>query len=153
MRIQLSQLSNPALGRRNLPRFLGWQSDAFTLIEVMVACFVFFTVSFSILTLTMQGTVAAKALQKNTLDHGMFPSRVSTNRFLKEGVFEMDVDEFYPDTSCTYTVQRVNETNDLFQVDFVISSRASGAEDVVKLSTLLYRPGSPKGPGLGGAIP
>ncbi|MBM3847314.1 MAG: hypothetical protein FJ405_13655 [Verrucomicrobia bacterium] len=121
----------------------------FTLVEVMVATFVFFTVTFAVLSLTTRGAVAAKALQTKRLDPGMIAALITTNRFLEEGSQSGDFGDMFPDSSFSYSIEQVG-TNGLFRVDFVVSGASGKSEDAMKMSALFFRPGSPPGSRFGG---
>jgi hypothetical protein len=133
-------LSYAAVARRD---------SGFTLLEVMIACFVFFTVAFSVLQLTTQSLAAAKSLRKRVLDPGMVAAELSITNRLEEGTVSGDFGDIYPDYSWEYTVQEV-ESNGLFQVEFVVLPRHGGREEPTRMSALFYRPGSPPGSRFGG---
>ena len=126
---------------------------AFSLLEVMIACFVFFLVAFSVLELTTRSLAAAKAIRKPRLDPGMLAALVSTNRFLEEGPHSLDLSalgEEYRDYQFSYLVE--GSTNDLFRVTLEVAP-VSGAGEPARMTTYFYRPGSSKsrrfgGPGL-----
>ena len=125
----------------------------FTLLEVMIACFVFFVVAFSVLQMTTVSIMAAKSLQKNNLDPGMIAAEVtSTNRIYEEGTYSGDFQDIYPDFSWEYTVQQV-ESNGLFQIEFLVIPKAGGASGAAKITTLVHSPGSTPGVGFGGIKP
>lgn len=121
----------------------------FTLLEVMIACFVFFVVSFSVLQVTTTGIVAAKSLQKSTLDPGIIAAEVSITNSLTEGDYSGNFPPPYEDASWQYHVEQV-ESNGLFRVDFTVFTKAGNAESETKMSTLMFKPGSPQGRGFGG---
>lgn len=120
---------------------------AFTLLEVMIACFVFFTVAFSVLALTTQGLVAAKSLRRHRLDPGLVAARLATNQVFEEGTFTMDLEEINPDFRDYSAQYRVEEwqSNRLFRVEIEVTSR-KGNEDVpLRLTTFIHSSTSPPG--------
>ena len=133
-------LRSPRLPRASLCR-------GFTLLEVLIACFVFFTVAFSVLALTTQGLVAARSLRKHMLDPGLVAARVATNQVLEEGLFTMDLEEIsqeFRDYSAQYRVEEW-QSNRLFRVEIEITSRKGNEEAPIRLTTFLHSPTSPPG--------
>lgn len=125
---------------------------AFTLLEVMIACFVFFLVAFSVLELTTRSLAAARAIKKPRIDPGMLAALVSTNQVLEEGVYTLDLSrlgEEYAGFDYRYTVQEFM-TNPLFMVTFEVTPRSGGDTEVMR--SFFYRPGSPKSMRAGGGL-
>jgi len=124
-------------------------STAFTLLEVIIACTVFFLVAFAVLGVVAQGLAAARALQHKEPDAGILAAALSLTNQLIEGTESGDFDDFYPGLYPGYTWTRdVYEvsSNSLFQVDFYVYKEAGkkGASET-KMSILMFRPGSPPG--------
>jgi Prokaryotic N-terminal methylation motif len=117
--------------------------QGFTLLEVMVACFVFFMVAFAVLELVTRSLVMAKSLQRNTVTPGMVAAELSITNRLEEGSYSGDFGDIHPDYSWEYFVEEA-ESNGLFRVDFIIIPKKAG-EEPTKMSTLMYKPGSPAG--------
>ena len=121
--------------------------NAFTLLEVIVACAIFFMVAFAVLGLVTRSLAAARSLQLRHPDAGMLAAVLTLTNKLEEGTASGDFEEFYPGLypGCTWT-REVYEaaSNGLFQVDFTIdqSSEKKGASET-KMSILMFRPGSP----------
>lgn len=121
--------------------------NAFTLLEVIVACTIFFMVAFAVLGLVTRSLAAARSLQLRHPDAGMLAAVLTLTNKLEEGTASGDFEEFYPGLypGCSWT-REVYEaaSNGLFQVDFTIaqSSEKKGASET-KMSILMYRPGSP----------
>jgi len=124
-------------------------STAFTLLEVIVACTVFFLVAFAVLGVVTQGLAAARALQHKEPDAGVLAAALTLTNQLIEGSESGDFEDLYPGLypgySWTRDVYEVS-SNSLFQVDFAIYHDAGkkGASET-KMSILMFRPGSPPG--------
>src|SRR5215831_19268980 len=75
------------------------RSAAFTLMEVMVACGIFFMATFAILALVSTTLRNARALQRRDVDAGMAASQVfetlKTNR-MEQGSLSGDFGDVYP---------------------------------------------------------
>jgi len=121
---------------------------AFTLIEVMIAMFIFFMVVFTILGVIANALRNARMLQRKSVDAGMVAAQVTLTNVLTEqletGDFEDLCPGVYPDYGWTRDVYEVG-TNSLFQVDMIVQRRSGNAPVESKLSILLFRPGSPPG--------
>lgn len=127
----------------------GQRTMAFTLLEVIIACTVFFMVAFAVLGVVTQGLAAARALQQKEPDAGVLAAALSLTNQLIEGTESGDFEDFYPGLYRGYSWSRdVYEvsSNSLFQVDFYIYKDAGkkGASET-KMSVLMFRPGSPPG--------
>lgn len=98
---------------------------AFTLIEVMIACGIFFMATFAILGLVTTTLRNARALQRGDVDAGMAASQIyqmlKTNR-VAELSGKGDFGEAYPDYSYQYEAQQY-QSNGLLQVDIVVNRR------------------------------
>ena len=119
---------------------------AFTLLEVIVACSIFFMVAFAVLAVVTQGLAAARSLQQREPDAGMLAAVMTlTNKLVdvsESGDFEDLYPGLYPGYSWTREVYEI-ASNDLFQVDFTVSHSGGrkGAQET-KMSILMFRPGS-----------
>src|SRR5690242_7885998 len=75
------------------------RSAAFTLMEVMIACGIFFMATFAILALVSTTLRNARALQRRDVDAGMAAAQVfetlKTNR-MEQGTLEGDFGDAYP---------------------------------------------------------
>lgn len=124
---------------------------AFTLLEVIVACAIFFMVGFSILEMVTRGLAAARSLQQREPDAGLVAAPLTLTNQLIEGSESGDFEDFYPGLYQGYTWSRdVMEvgSNGLFQVDLYIYPDQKGRKknaEPTKMSILMYRPGSPPG--------
>jgi type II secretory pathway pseudopilin PulG len=116
-------------------------SQAFTLVEIMVATGIFFMAMFALLGVMSAGVHAAAILRNSGPTAGMIAAQMTVSNTLEEGsltgVFS-DI-PIYQDYHWVSNCQMVT-TNGLFKMDFVVFN-ASGVP-VSTLSTLLYRPDS-----------
>ncbi len=130
---------------------------AFTLLEVIIACAIFFMAAFAILGMVVSGLAQAKALQQRDPDAGMLAATLSLTNQLEEGVESGDFQDLAPDLYRDYRWTReINEvgSNGLFQVDFIINGRFGrrGISES-KMSVLMFRPGSKPGKAFGTGAP
>lgn len=110
---------------------------AFTLLEVMIAVAIFFMASFAVLTLVSQNLRAARMLQTSRVTAARLAAELSLTNRLEDGVESGDFGELYPGLTWTRDIRRWRETNDLFQVDWVVMR--NGSPDS-QMSALFYRP-------------
>ena len=125
------------------------RSRAFTLMEVMIACGLFFMATFTILALVSTSLRNARALQRGEVDAGMAASQVfqlmRTNRQVEVNG-SGDFGEAYPDYSFEFSSQQYL-SNGLLQVDIVVNRR--GAHKPVDSTTIwVYAPDAKSGFGL-----
>jgi len=101
------------------------RSRAFTLLEVMIACGIFFMATFAILGLVSNTLRNARSLQRIQVDAGMAAAQVyqimKTNR-QAEVSLSGDFGDSYPDYSWTADSQQF-DTNGLLQVDIIVNRR------------------------------
>ncbi|HSO20268.1 MAG TPA: prepilin-type N-terminal cleavage/methylation domain-containing protein [Desulfosarcina sp.] len=116
-------------------------AGGFTLLEVMVAMFLFFMAVFAILDVTNQSLRAARGLQAKVPDVSALAADLYLTNRLEEGVESGDFGELYPEFQWTRTIFE-RETNGLFQVDFTISGTVAGRSIITTNSLLLWRPDS-----------
>lgn len=115
----------------------------FTLIEVMIAVFVFFVCVFAILELVTRGLREAQSLRSSGPTAGMAAAQLVLTNQLQEGSDSGDFGDIYPEYSWT-SETLIAGTNGLFQVNFVV---LHGGTMDSQMSILLYRPQSVTGPG------
>ncbi len=115
---------------------------AFTLIEVMIACGIFFMATFAILALVSGTLKNARALQRNDVDCGIIAAQLfetlKTNR-QDTGQLSGDFGDTYRDYSWTAEWQPF-QTNGLLEVDITLNRRGSVAP-VDSLVFLVYNSG------------
>ena len=121
---------------------------AFTILEVIIACAIFFIAGFAILELVTRSVAAARSLQQRDPDAGMIAAVLSlTNRLVEgseSGDFEDIAGNVYKDYSWTREVYEVG-SNGYFQVDFAVFNESKKGAEPVTMSIRLYRPESPPG--------
>lgn len=124
------------------------RSCAFTLLEVIIACGIFFLVAFAVLEVVTTGLAAARKLQLRHPDAGILAAEMTLTNRLEEGITSGDFDDQYPGLYDGYSWEReILEawSNRLFQVDFsVYNNKARGPSDT-HMRILLYSPNSPAG--------
>ena len=123
------------------------RSSAFTLLEVIVACSLFFMVAFAVLEIVTMGLVAAKKLQRREPNFEFLISPHVLTNILNEGNYSGSFDEFMPDLypgfSWECEILEV-ESNGFFQVDYAIYDDTAGAKPRT-LRTFFHKPASPPG--------
>jgi Tfp pilus assembly protein PilV len=132
-----------------------WYQGGFTLLEVMVACAVFFMVAFAILELVSQGLVAARAIQKREPDPGIILASLSLSNMLEEGSISGDYEDIapgmYPGHRWDAMISEVG-SNGLFEITVMTHNEKRRSQNPVLIKTLLWRPqskpGSASRPGL-----
>jgi len=105
------------------------RGGAFTLLEVMIACGIFFMATFAILALVSQTLRNARALQRGDVDAGMAAAQVyqtlKTNR-QENGSISGDFGETYPDYTWEANFDLdwdAGITNNLLKVEIVVNRR------------------------------
>ena len=117
--------------------------SAFSLLEVMVACGIFFMAVFSILALVSGVLRNARGLRRVELDAGMVAALVSNTNKLTEGTQSGDFGDLYPGYSWDADTYEV-ATNGLWQIDIVVRRRGLQQPADV-MSIWLFRPESQTG--------
>ncbi|MBN2507873.1 MAG: hypothetical protein JXQ71_14395 [Verrucomicrobia bacterium] len=124
-------------------------ADSFTLLEVIIACALFFMVAFSVLELVTRGLVSARVLQQREADAGMVASVYAQTNSLEEETVSGSFDELYPDMYPGYSWVRTTTeiySNGLFEVKFgVVGTHKRRGVSETEMTILLYRPMSPPG--------
>ena len=99
----------------------------FTLLEVMIACGIFFMATFAILALVAGTLRNARVLQRTDLDAGMAAALVSqmlkTNREA-QATFSGDFGDSYPDYSWSAEANPY-DTNGLLEVNIILNKRGN----------------------------
>jgi hypothetical protein len=112
---------------------------AFTLLEVMVAIFIFFVAMFAILGVMSQGLNGVRALQKSGPTAGMVASIFCLTNKLEEGSDSDNFEAPYEDYDWARNVE-FYASNGLFKVEFVVAHNGNYDSSI---TFLLYRPDSP----------
>lgn len=141
---QLAVCSKPATsglrGKRSL--------SAFTLIEVMIACGIFFMATFAILALVASSLRNARALQRGGVDAGMAAAQIfqllKTNR-QADLSGSGDFGEDYPGYTYEFASGEYM-TNGLLQVDIQVNRRGLN-KPVDTMTIWVYAPDARSGPG------
>jgi hypothetical protein len=119
---------------------LDFGSRAFTLIEVMVACGIFFMATFAILALVSTTLRNARGLQKGYVDAGMAAAQVF-QIFKTNTDPELSVSGDFGDSLRDYSWEANSQeydTNGLLQVDIVVNKRGN-RQPVDTLTILVYQ--------------
>jgi len=116
-------------------------TTAFSLLEVMIACFIFFMAVFAILAMVSSVLRNARSLRRFDLDAGMVAAQIANTNKLYEASESGDFGNLYPDYSWDSDRYEVG-TNGLFQVDIIVRRRGL-QKPVDVMSVWLYRPESP----------
>jgi hypothetical protein len=149
MIIRVQQLEGRSIPQ---PR-VGWseRTSAFTILEVIIACAIFFMVSFAVIEMVIQGLSAARSLQQREPDAGMLAATLSLTNRLEEGTESGDFETIAPGLYPGYRWERYVEevgSNSLFKVDFIVYYNRQGKRKGLSeshMSILLFKPGSPPG--------
>ena len=123
-----------------------WSSRryAFTLLEVMIACGIFFIAVFAILGLVSNCLRNARALRHIEVDAGMVAAQLSKTNRITEGTLTGDFGDSYRDYSWEMDTQEF-ATNGLYQVDIIVRKRGL-VNPVDTMSVLVYSPESASNP-------
>lgn len=117
-------------------------TQAFSLLEVMIAIGIFFIAVFSILELTSRSLKQARALQQMNVDVGSLAAELSLTNKLEEGSVTGDFGDTYPNYTWSRETYQIT-TNGLFQIDFTVYWALDRRPLESKMSIWLYRPESP----------
>src|SRR5262245_54197066 len=110
--------------RSALARPARWAA-AFTLLEVIIACALFFMFAFAVLGLVTQGLVAARSLQQREPDPGLILAALSLTNAFEEGSISGNYEDIAPDMYPGYRWEAfISEvgSNGLFVVDVMTYS-------------------------------
>jgi type II secretory pathway pseudopilin PulG len=134
--------SKPIEMQRERASSLPHSSDAFTLLEVMIACGIFFIAVFAILALVSNTLRNAQALRRGQVDAGMVASLLFKTNRLNQGTETGDFGDLYPGYSWeTVTDEAFPYTNGLWQVDIIVNRRGA-SKPVDSMSVWVYSPDS-----------
>jgi hypothetical protein len=122
-------------------------SQAFSLLEVMIAVAIFFMATFAILGLISTSLSNARRLQKPLVDASVLASQLSLTNKLVEGTITGNLADLlgkdYREYNYIIDTAEV-QTNHLYEVDFVIEN-AGNRQVLSQVNTLMYRPASDPG--------
>ena len=124
------------------------QGIAFTLLEVMIACAIFFMVAFALLELVTRGLSGAKALQQREPDPGIILAALSLTNTMEEGSMSGNYEDIapgmYPGHRWEAFIQEVG-SNGLFQIDVMTYNERRRAQNPTTIVGLFFRPASKPG--------
>ena len=121
-------------------------TTAFSLLEVMIACGIFFMAVFAILALVSNTLRNARGLRRIEVDAGMVAAQVYKTNKLYEGIQSGDFGNLYPDYSWETQTEEY-ATNGLYQVDIVVRKR--GLNKPADTMTILFFSPDSVGTGFG----
>ena len=134
------------------PRF----PAAFTILEVIVACAIFFMVAFAILELVTRSLAAAKAIQRREPDPGIILAMYSTNRAWEEtsvsGNYEDIAPGMYPGYRWELFAKPVGTNDHLYEVNVLSFNERQPALGPMVVSGLFFSPNSKPGSASRGAF-
>jgi type II secretory pathway pseudopilin PulG len=114
---------------------------AFTLLEVMIAMFVFFIVVFAILGVVVQSLGAARALQRPQVDGSIVAAQLSLTNCFEEGYETGDFEDMFPNHRWERATTPIGTNNMLWQIDIAVFEKTkSGKENVETMSVLMAKP-------------
>jgi hypothetical protein len=146
--MRLSKLKSAECEERSAER-------AFTLLEVIIACALFFMFAFAVLELVTRGLNAARAIQVHEPDAALVLGPFSTNKTFEVGTQTGDFEELYPGVYPGYTwtmdvAQPFGETNPLYQVTVAVTGKVGKRRTTESImSVLMYGADSNIRPGAG----
>ena len=138
-------LPPPSAGSRRFSK-----AGGFTLLEVMVAIGIFFIGACAILDLVSSSLNNVRRLQRPSVDASPILARYAATNILVEGTWQGNLGEpellgkDYREYNYSVTVAEV-ESNHLYSVECAILNSHGKREVISEMSTILYRPQSPKG--------
>jgi hypothetical protein len=143
---------------RGFPKATG--QSAFTLLEVILACALFFMFAFAVLELVTRGVNAARAIQQHDPDGSLILAPFSTNRVLEPMSLSGDFEEFYPGVYPGYSwtldvapSAQFGDTNPIFEVTVVVTGGTRNRKTIQSvMSTLMFAPDSKLNAPMGGTL-
>lgn len=111
---------------------------AFTLMEVMIALAIFFTVAFVILGVVSQGLSTARALRTTRPDASIIAADLWITNKLEEGTESGNFGKIYPNHEWWY--EAIAETNGIWHVDIEIYRRGNRGTPESALAIEMFRP-------------
>lgn len=140
----------------NIPESKPASSVAFTLLEVIIACALFFMFAFAVLELVTRGLSAARSIQHREPDPALVLAPLAFTNRLEIGVQSGDFEDLYPGIypgyQWSYEVsQPFGETNPLCQVTAVVTGTTGKRRtSESSMTVLMYSPGTVSGGAFGG---
>ena len=118
-------------------------SAAFTLLEVMIAIWIFFVCIFAILEVVATNLRAARVLQNPPADVSLVIDDLYQTNKLEEGSDSGDFGKVYPGYEWASETTLAG-TNGLFKVEFLVTRHGGGPNSDTHMTVLLWRPDSPQ---------
>lgn len=113
---------------------------AFTLLEVMIAMFVFFIVVFAVLGVVIQSMGAARALQITRPNAGMLAAELSLTNCLEEGLESGDFGDIFPNATWEREITPY-ASNQLWMVQFAVLDRTGKGKIATEvMQVLMFKP-------------
>lgn len=125
----------------------------FTILEVMIACSLFFIVAFAVLGMVSQGIVGARALQRKEPDAGLVAAALTLTNQFKEGIESGDFEDMYPGVypGYTWTTETTEVySNGLYQINIAIQGAKKGGDNIS--SVYMWCPTCPPGSATKGGL-
>ena len=124
-------------------------ANAFTLLEVIVACAIFFMAGFAILNLVTTSLVSARALQQHDPDPGIVAAAFWLTNKIEEGSFSGTFEDIAPGMYPGFRWELFTEevhSNGMFLVSIIVHNEGSKKVKMPQTMHILkYAPGSPPG--------
>jgi hypothetical protein len=123
-------------------------SRGFSLLEVMVACAIFFMVAFALLELVTQSLSAAKAIQHRDPDPGIILAALSLSNAFEEVTMEGNFEDIAPGMYKNYRwVAELREigTNGLWEIQVATYNERRKSQNPVSAVAQFFRPLSKPG--------
>jgi hypothetical protein len=123
----------------------GGVGSAFTLLEVIIACAIFFMVAFAVLSTVAQCLAAARKLEQHDPDPALLATLPAVTNILTVGLESGDFDESYPNLFPGWRWTRevvpvYDETNGIYQVNIEVYRNGQGGRVSRSLSIQLFKP-------------
>jgi hypothetical protein len=132
------------------------ETDAFTILEVMIALSIFFMCVFAILGVVSRGLNQARHLQPIQIDATTAIAELSLTNRLEEGPISPEIVGIFESMHPGFTVQGnivEVETNGLFEVSFIVGGASADNKIITaEQKVLLFRPLSPPSSSFGGGL-
>jgi hypothetical protein len=131
-----------------IPKLRPGRTVAFTLLEVIIACALFFMFAFAVLELVTRGLSAARSIQQREPDAGLVLAPLSLTNKLEIGVESGDFEDLYPGIYTGYQWERevsqpFGETNPLFQVTVrIVGTTGKRKTSESTMAVLMFKPDS-----------
>jgi hypothetical protein len=125
-----------------------WRGTGFTLLEVMVACTIFFMVAFAIMELVTRGLRAAKALEQREPDPGIILAALSLTNSFEEGSMSGNYEDIAPGMYPGYRWEAFLDevgSNGLYEVKVMSYNEKRHSENPVVIVGQFWRPQSKPG--------